>query len=86
MSEKADTKTNTITIDDKEYNYDDLTTEQQGLVNIYRTWASELNDLRLEVAKGESALRDLTREITASVNEEVEDWKNNSWQNGKFSV
>ena len=47
MSENS----NTITIDEKEYNFDELTEEQKGLVNIYRTWSTDLNDLRLEIAK-----------------------------------
>jgi hypothetical protein len=63
----------TITIEDKEYEFDDLTEQQQSLVSIYRQWSKELNDLRLEVAKSESALRDLTREITASIKEEPEE-------------
>jgi hypothetical protein len=63
----------TITIEDKEYEFDDLTEQQQSLVSIYRKWSEELNDLRLEVAKSESALRDLTREITASIKEEPEE-------------
>jgi len=66
MSEKE----STITIEDKEYKFGDLTEQQQSLVSIYRTWSKELNDLRLDVAKTESALRDLTREITASMEEE----------------
>ena len=82
MSENS----NTITIDEKEYNFDELTEEQKGLVNIYRTWSTDLNDLRLEIAKLESALRDLTRDITSSVSVKVEDWKNSSWQIGKTSV
>ncbi len=73
MSEKE----STITIEDKEYKFDDLTEQQQSLVSIYRTWSKELNDLRLDVAKSESALRDLTREITyffkKEEEEEVED-------------
>lgn len=68
MSEKE----STITIEDKEYKFDDLTEQQQSLVSIYRTWSKELNGLRLDVAKTESALRDLTREITSSFNEEEE--------------
>jgi len=64
---------NVITIEDKEYTIDELTDEQRSLVGIYRSWSSELNELRLEVAKVEAALRDLTREITSSVTEEVED-------------
>ncbi|MBT4972084.1 MAG: hypothetical protein HOM84_06020 [Thiotrichales bacterium] len=68
MSEKE----STITIEDKEYKFGDLTEQQQSLVSIYRTWSKELNDLRLDVAKTESALRDLTREITASMEEEAE--------------
>jgi hypothetical protein len=68
MSEKE----STITIEDKEYKFGDLTEQQQSLVSIYRTWSKELNDLRLDVAKTESALRDLTREITASMGEEAE--------------
>jgi hypothetical protein len=69
MSEKE----STITIEDKEYKFDDLTEQQQSLVSIYRTWSKELNGLRLDVAKTESALRDLTREITSSFNEEEEE-------------
>ncbi len=69
MSEKE----STITIEDKEYKFDDLTEQQQSLVSIYRTWSKELNDLRLDVAKTESALRDLTREITSSFKEEEEE-------------
>jgi len=64
---------NVITIEDKEYTIDELTDAQRSLVGIYRSWSSELNELRLEVAKVEAALRDLTREITSSVTEEVED-------------
>jgi hypothetical protein len=69
MSEKQ----STITIEDKEYKFEELTEQQQSLVSIYRQWSGELNDLRLDVAKTESALRDLTREITASTNEEAGD-------------
>jgi hypothetical protein len=69
MSEKE----STITIEDKEYKFDDLTEQQQSLVSIYRTWSKELNGLRLDVAKTESALRDLTREITSSFKEEEEE-------------
>jgi len=63
----------TITIEDKEYKFDDLTEQQQSLVSVYRQWSGDLNDLRLEVAKTEAAIRDLTREITASTSEEAED-------------
>lgn len=63
----------TITIDDKEYKVEDLTKEQQSLVTIYRKWSEELNESRLEMAKLESALRDLTREITNSVTEQEDE-------------
>lgn len=71
MSEQT---SQTININGKDYVLADLSDAVRTLVNVYSTWQNDLieaqkalTEAKLELAKTEAALRDLTREIVAEV-------------------
>lgn len=57
----------TIMINDKLYVMDDLPEQVKQLIGVYRKWATDLSEARLEVAKHEAAMRDLASEISRTV-------------------
>lgn len=58
----------TVNIDGKTYVVDDLSDATKKLLTIHSKWSDELADVRIEAAKLEAAMRDLTREIIEAVN------------------
>jgi hypothetical protein len=62
----------TITIDNVEYEVEKLSPKTQALVRIYQKWVEEQQKQRLDLAKTEAALRDLSRELTEVVKNETE--------------
>lgn len=54
----------TITIDNVEYEVEKLSVKAQALVKIYQNWANDQQNQKLDLAKTEAALRDLSRELT----------------------
>lgn len=54
---------NTITVDGKEYEPAALSESIKKLISIHNKWNADLDDLRMELAKTEAAIRDLSREI-----------------------
>jgi hypothetical protein len=62
----------TLTIDGVEYPIADFSEKVQRLIGIHQAWEADAASKRLEVAKSEAALRDLTREILSIVKEEIE--------------
>jgi len=57
-------KVPTVMIDGTDYEIDKLTPAARTLISFYQTWSNELAVARLEVAKLEAALRQLSTEIT----------------------
>lgn len=70
MSE-ATTLPKTISIDNVEYEVEKLSDRVKRLIAIYGKWTDEAAELRLNLAKNEAALRDLTREISETVKTEA---------------
>lgn len=71
MSEQT---SQTININGKDYVLADLSDSVRSLINVYSTWQNDLaeaqkalTEAKLEIAKTEAAMRDLTREIVAAV-------------------
>ncbi|MEM2159640.1 MAG: hypothetical protein QXN55_01645 [Candidatus Nitrosotenuis sp.] len=62
----------TLTIDGVEYQIADFSSKVQQLISIHQGWEADANAKRLEVAKVEAALRDLTREILSLVKSEID--------------
>lgn len=56
-----------ITIDGVEYEVDKLSQKTRSLLVVHQDWSAELRTQRLDVAKTEAALRDLSREIITAV-------------------
>lgn len=57
----------TVTIDGNDYEIEKLSPAARALLSFYQTWSNELASARLEVAKLEAALRQLSTEIIATV-------------------
>lgn len=57
----------TVTIDGVDYEVEKLSPAVRSLLSFYQTWSGELAAARLEVAKLEAALRQLSTEIIATV-------------------
>lgn len=55
----------TISIDGKNYNYDDLTDNVKNLVQLYNKWNLEFQDSKMETMKLEFALTVLSKQIAA---------------------
>ncbi len=62
----------TVTIDGVEYEVEKLSPAARSLISFYQTWSGELASARLEVAKLEAALRQLSSEIIAVVKSDNE--------------
>lgn len=62
----------TVTIDNVEYEVEKLSPKAQALVKIYQKWAAEAQNQKLELAKTDAALRDLSRELIVAVKGEPE--------------
>jgi hypothetical protein len=60
-----------LTVDGKQFDVESFSDGVKKLLVIYQQWEQETVKSRLEVAKNEAALRDLTREIQAAVAKEV---------------
>jgi|GEM_PF-1032631 len=63
-------KVPTVMIDGTDYEIDKLTPAARTLISFYQTWSNELAVARLEVAKLEAALRQLSTEIISTVKSE----------------
>lgn len=61
----------TITFDGKTYSMDTFSPKVKTLARIRATWMTTLEEERLAVAKSEAALRELERELAATVGEEI---------------
>ena len=61
----------TIIIDGQEYDLSMFSPKIQRLTQIILIWEKELQDLRLEAAKTEAALREANREITELIKAEL---------------
>lgn len=61
----------TITIDGTEHELASFSIEVQRLVSIHQKWEQKLAEDRLEVARGEAAIRELKRELIAKIQEEL---------------
>lgn len=64
----------TITINNKEYEIDSLSENVKSLLVVHSAWTQDrekaikdMNDAKLELAKIEAALRDLSKEIVETV-------------------
>lgn len=56
----------TVTIDGVDYEIEKLSPAVRALLGFYQTWSGELAAARLEVAKLEAALRQLSAEIISA--------------------
>ena len=61
----------TITVDGEQYLLAQFSTEVQKLVGIHQNWEHKIVEARLEVARSEAAVRDLTRELIAKIQAEL---------------
>ena len=52
-----------ITVDDVQYDLADFSEGVQRLVAIHKVWEAKVPEAKLEVARAEAAVRDLTREL-----------------------
>ena len=66
-----DEQLKTIIIDGQEYDLSMFSPQVQRLTQIILIWEKELQDLRLEAAKSEAALREANREITELIKKEL---------------
>ncbi len=66
-----DEQLKTIIIDGQEYDLSMFSPQVQRLTQIILIWEKELQDLRLETAKSEAALREANREITELIKKEL---------------
>lgn len=66
-----DDQLKTIIIDGTEYDLSMFSPQVQRLTQIILIWEKELQDLRLETAKSEAALREANREITELIKKEL---------------
>jgi len=66
-----DDQLKTIIIDGNEYDLSMFSPQVQRLTQIILIWEKELQDLRLEAAKSEAALREANREITDLIKKEL---------------
>jgi len=57
----------TVLIDGTDYEIEKLSPAARTLISFYQTWSNELAVARLEVAKLEAALRQLSTEIISTV-------------------
>lgn len=64
-----------ITIDGVEHKVADLGEKSKHLLSIYQMWSQDVANLRIDLAKNEAALRDLTREITFTIKTEKDEIK-----------
>ena len=53
----------TVTIENVEYNVDELSDKAKQLLAIYQKWSQDTAEARMVLAKNEAALRDLTLEL-----------------------
>lgn len=60
-----------LTVDGKQFEVENFSAGVKKLLVIYQQWEQETIKSRLEVAKNEAALRDLTREIQTAIEKEV---------------
>jgi chromosome segregation ATPase len=70
----SETKTQSISINGKDYDLATMSDSVKSLISVYNTWQNDLaeankafTEAKLEIAKTEAALRDLTREIIEAV-------------------
>jgi hypothetical protein len=60
-----------LTVDGQQFDVESFSAGVKKLLTIYQQWEQETIKSRLEVAKNEAALRDLTREIQSAITKEV---------------
>jgi len=56
-----------ITIEGKNYNFQDLTPDVQNMVTLYNSWSTDLVKQRTEIIKLELAIRSVTQDIMNSM-------------------
>ena len=61
----------TITVDGVEHELSSFSSDVQRLVGIHQHWEGKLIEARLQVPMIEAAIRDLTRELTAKIKEQL---------------
>jgi hypothetical protein len=71
MSEESTATPQTITIDGVEHELASFSIEVQRLISIHQKWEQKLAEDRLEVARGEAAIRELKRELIGKIKEEL---------------
>lgn len=57
----------TITVDGQNFLESSLPVDIRSLLGVYRQWQDETQKSRLEMLKGEAALRDLSKEISEAI-------------------
>ena len=62
----------TVTVDEVEYNYDDLSPEIQQLIDIFNEWNKKEVDARLDLLQIQSAKRDISRTIVEAIKKSTE--------------
>lgn len=62
----------TINIAGKNYEVELMSEGVKRLITIHGKWSTDVEDTRLELAKGEAALRDLSREIVDAISKETQ--------------
>lgn len=68
MTEQA---AQTITVDGVQYDLTLFSDEVKKLIAIHQNWEQKVVDARLEVARSEAAVRDLTRELINKIKTEL---------------
>lgn len=67
----AEQQGQTITVDGVQYDLAQFSTEVHKLVGIHQNWEHKIVEARLEVARSEAAVRDLTRELIGKIQAEL---------------
>lgn len=62
-----------ITIEGKQYEVETLSDRVKQLISIHQKWDAAAGEQKLELAKSEAAIRDITREIVNAVRSEDAD-------------
>jgi hypothetical protein len=61
----------TITVDGVQYDLTIFSDEVKKLISIHQNWEHKVVEARLEVARSEAAVRDLTRELINKIKAEL---------------
>jgi hypothetical protein len=68
----AENQIKTITVDGTEHPLTSFSEEVQKLVAIHQQWEGKLVEKRLDLALVEAAIRDLTRELSTKIKEQLD--------------